>query len=114
MDLTPLLDIGDEILPRLLKLQKTSHLNTGRYPLYKNHNVAWVCALHLEAAAARAMLDEIHGHLPIRWDNSNAHNLRSIKPNNIAIACLPRSGTNSAANVLTNMLTSTLHTFTSI
>ncbi|KAJ4308618.1 hypothetical protein N0V84_011995 [Fusarium piperis] len=59
-------------------------------------------------AAARAMLDEVHGDLPQDANDKNTYMLGSIGPHNIVIACLPNGhyGTNNAASVSTNLLRS--------
>jgi nucleoside phosphorylase len=59
-------------------------------------------------AAAKAMLDEIHKDLPKKANDHNAYTLGSINGHNIVIACLPSGvyGTNSAAVVATQMLSS--------
>lgn len=88
------------------KRQKTLRYDPNQY------TIAWICALHIEMAAARAMLDEIHEDLPQDANDKNTYMLGSIGRHNIVIACLPNGhyGTNNAASVLTNMLRS----FTSI
>lgn len=87
------------------KRQKTSH------PIFLNsrhdqYTVGWICALHIEMAAARAMLDEVHELLPKHTDDTNTYVLGSIQLHNVVIACLPdgQYGTNNAAIVATNML----------
>ena len=67
--------------------------------------VGWVCALHIEMAAAKAMLDDIHDSLPKDPNDSNVYILGSIGKHDIAIACLPTDGygTNNAAIVASNM-----------
>ncbi|WKT54412.1 Ankyrin repeat [Fusarium oxysporum f. sp. vasinfectum] len=56
-------------------------------------------------AAALAMMDEIHGKLPRRFNDHNTYTLGSIDNHNIVIACLPEGqyGTINAASVLTNV-----------
>ncbi|CAJ0552603.1 Ff.00g006810.m01.CDS01 [Fusarium sp. VM40] len=56
-------------------------------------------------SATLAMLDEIHGELPRRSNDSNTYTLGNIKDHNIVIACLPQGqyGNNNATNVLTNL-----------
>jgi nucleoside phosphorylase len=73
---------------------------------HDQYTIAWICALHIEMAAAYAMLDEIHETLPTHVDDSNAYILGNIKQHNVAIACLPegRYGLNNAANVLTHLV----------
>ena len=74
----------------------------------RNHDytVAWVCALPLEMAAAKAMLDEIHSDLPTSSNDQNTYVLGRIRAHNVAIACLPSGiyGTISAATVANQML----------
>ncbi|KAE8398016.1 hypothetical protein BDV37DRAFT_288928 [Aspergillus pseudonomiae] len=75
-------------------------------PRHDWYMVGWICALHIEMAAARAMLDEVHDPLPQQTDDSNTYVLGSIKQHNVVVACLPHGqyGTNNAAIVATNML----------
>lgn len=71
---------------------------------YDRYTIAWVCALHIEMAAARAMLDDIHEE--VRYSNDpNSYTLGSIQEHNIILACLPNAqyGTNNAAIVATNL-----------
>ncbi|CAG9955837.1 unnamed protein product [Clonostachys rosea f. rosea IK726] len=68
-----------------------------------DYNVGWVCALPIEMAAARGMLDKIHADLPIDPHDSNAYTVGSIGLHNIVIACLGEYGTNNAAHVAANM-----------
>ncbi|KAL6696360.1 hypothetical protein J3F84DRAFT_394809 [Trichoderma pleuroticola] len=72
---------------------------------HSNYTIGWICALHIEMAAARAMLDCVHKPLPMEANDSNAYVLGHIGSHNIVIACLPvgQYGTNSAANVASNM-----------
>jgi nucleoside phosphorylase len=80
-------------------------LNAGDDLLYDRYTIAWICALHIEMAAALAMLDEIHDELPRCPNDNNTYTLGSIKNRNIVIASLPHAqyGNNNAANVLTNL-----------
>jgi nucleoside phosphorylase len=104
MNPTLLPSLGDEDFSRPPKRQKT-YPNTENDLLYDRYTIAWICALHIETAAALAMLDEIHDKLPRRSNDNNAYTLGSIKNHNIVIACLPQDqyGNNNAANVLTNL-----------
>ncbi|KAH0562973.1 hypothetical protein GP486_002464 [Trichoglossum hirsutum] len=70
-----------------------------------NYTVGWVCTLHIEMAAAQAMLDDIHDNLPTCPDDSNTYSLGNIGMHNIVIACLPSGqyGTINAATVASNM-----------
>ncbi|KAF2624758.1 hypothetical protein BU25DRAFT_423864 [Macroventuria anomochaeta] len=73
-----------------------------------DYTVGWVCALPVELAAARLMLDEKHEDLERDpGDNDeNLYVLGSIEGHNVAIGCLPagQTGNNSAAVVATQML----------
>ncbi|OJI87665.1 hypothetical protein ASPTUDRAFT_419227 [Aspergillus tubingensis CBS 134.48] len=86
------------------KRQKTSHSFLSLR--HDQYTVGWICALHIEMAAARAMLDEVHELLPKHTNDTNYYVLGSIEQHNVVIACLPddQYGTNNAAIVATNML----------
>lgn len=79
---------------------------------HDDYKVGWICALPKEQTAAMAMLDERHDSLKKPLYDSNAYTLGSISGHNVVIACLPvgEIGTNSAANVATQMV----NTFPSI
>jgi nucleoside phosphorylase len=94
---------------RLPKRQKTSHSNAdfnaeNSLP-YDRYTIAWICALYIETAAAQAILDEKHGELPRRPNDSNTYTLGRIKNHNVVIACLPQDqyGNINSARVLTNL-----------
>lgn len=76
-----------------------------KYGRYDHYTIAWICALYIEMAAARAVLDEIHEARPRDFEDTNSYVLGSIKGHNIVIACLPigQYGTNNAATVATNL-----------
>ncbi|KAE9568203.1 hypothetical protein CGMCC3_g15668 [Colletotrichum fructicola] len=71
------------------------------------YTVGWVCALPLEMAAAKGMLDQIHPDLP-HQDPADHNNyiLGQIQGHNIVIACLPAGiyGTTTAATVAKDLL----------
>ncbi|KAL4900386.1 hypothetical protein BDW74DRAFT_188232 [Aspergillus multicolor] len=71
---------------------------------HDDYTVAWICALPLEAAAARAMLDKTHAPLPQITD-PNAYELGELNGHHIVIAYLPNGvyGTVSAATVISRM-----------
>ena len=79
---------------------------TTRSLRHHDYTVAWVCALPLEMAAAKAMLDEIHPDLPTSSNDQNTYVLGRIRAHNVVIACLPSGvyGTTSAATVANQML----------
>ncbi|KAF5566266.1 G beta WD-40 repeats containing protein [Fusarium napiforme] len=73
----------------------------------EDYTVGWVCALPLEMAAARGMLDSIHPNLSHQDPNDiNSYVLGEIHGHKIVIACLPAGnyGTSPAATVATNLL----------
>ncbi|KAE9581567.1 Vegetative incompatibility protein [Colletotrichum fructicola] len=71
------------------------------------YTVGWVCALPLEMAAAKGMLDQIHPDLP-QQDPADHNNyiLGQIQGHNVVIACLPAGiyGTITAATVAKDLL----------
>ncbi|KAK6540060.1 hypothetical protein TWF694_008890 [Orbilia ellipsospora] len=91
-------DFDDDIAPEFRTITPS--------PSRDRYVVAWICALAIEMAAARAMLDEVHKGFAVSENDSNTYILGRIGCHNIVIACLPYTlyGTNNAANVLTNLL----------
>ena len=73
---------------------------------HNDYTVGWVCALPVELAAAREMLDEEHEALGHDANDNNIYTLGRVGVHNIVIACLPagKTGTNSAAAVAAGML----------
>ncbi|SPO05222.1 uncharacterized protein DNG_07909 [Cephalotrichum gorgonifer] len=75
-----------------------------------DYTVGWICALPLEMAAAKAMLDHVHPdlHTDPSMNDTNAYILGSLNGHNVVVACLPVGvyGTTSAAIVAAQMLTS--------
>ncbi len=73
----------------------------------EEYTVGWVCALHVELAAAKAMLDEKHESLQSNdCDNDqNIYCMGSIAGHNVVIVCLPAGqiGNNAASHVATQM-----------
>ncbi|KAL2816638.1 hypothetical protein BDW59DRAFT_136665 [Aspergillus cavernicola] len=74
------------------------------------YTVGWICALPLEMAAVKAVLDHIHADLPAdpSMNDTNSYVLGSLSGHNVVAACLPFGvyGTTSAATVATQMLAS--------
>ncbi len=108
-------DYAETSSPPLPKRQKNFHddqgngvheSQNGSLTLHERYTVAWICALHIEMAAARAMLDEVHQDLPTHRNDTNAYALGTVGHHNVVIACLPTAqyGTNNAANVLTHLV----------
>jgi len=74
----------------------------------EEYTIGWICALPIEMAAARAMLDHRHKLLPQMANDSNSYEYGSIYGHNIVIACLPSGeyGITSATSVAKDMLRS--------
>ncbi|KAF9879246.1 g-protein beta wd-40 repeats containing [Colletotrichum karsti] len=82
-------------------------VSTPRVVAKEDYTVGWVCAIPVEMAAARGMLDETHARLPEQDPaDHNAYTLGQIQSHNVVIACLPSgmTGTTSAATVAKDML----------
>lgn len=75
---------------------------------YVNYTVGWICALPIEMAAAKLMLDALHPTPPLPSTDQNTYILGNIGQHNIVIACLPTGayGTTSAATVAVQLLSS--------
>ncbi|KAJ5201210.1 hypothetical protein N7449_006013 [Penicillium cf. viridicatum] len=75
---------------------------------HDDYTVGWVCALPLEMAAAKLMLDTIHPSLPSLSTDQNNYILGNIGEHNIVLACLPGGayGIVSAATVAIQLLSS--------
>ncbi len=58
--------------------------------------VGWVCALHIELAAARRMLDEEYQDLPQNGEDANIYILGRIGEHNVVLAGLPAGQTGIA------------------
>ncbi|GAM82435.1 hypothetical protein ANO11243_004150 [Dothideomycetidae sp. 11243] len=67
--------------------------------------IGWICALSIELAAARVVLDEEFEDLEYDPSDTNVYKLGRVGKHNVVIACLPkgRYGTNAAAQVASNM-----------
>jgi nucleoside phosphorylase len=87
------------------KRRKTFHQDSLPTLPNDHYTIALICALHIEMAAAQAILDEIHETPPRDADDTNSYVLGSIERHNIVIACLPAGqyGTVNAAAVATNL-----------
>ncbi|KAH7060972.1 ankyrin repeat domain-containing protein [Paraphoma chrysanthemicola] len=73
----------------------------------EDYTVGWVCALPVELAAAKAMLDEKHEDAirEVGDDDENVYCMGSVAGHNVVIVCLPAGhiGNNPAAAVATQM-----------
>ncbi|KAL4744225.1 nucleoside phosphorylase domain-containing protein [Aspergillus terricola var. indicus] len=72
---------------------------------HDDYTIAWICALPLEMAAARVMLDRAHSPLRQPSTDPNAYEVGELNGHYIVIACLPAGvyGTVSAATVVSRM-----------
>ena len=78
-------------------------------PALEEFQVGWICVLHVEAAAAKEMLDEDFGILQEQnIAGPNLYTLERIGMHYVVIACLPAGqyGTTSATNVANNIVRS--------
>lgn len=75
---------------------------------HDDYTVGWICALPLEMAAAKLMLDAIHPSLPRPPTDQNTYIVGNIGDHNVVIACLPSGayGIVSAATVAIQLLSS--------
>ncbi|KAL2847645.1 nucleoside phosphorylase domain-containing protein [Aspergillus pseudodeflectus] len=73
---------------------------------HDDYSIGWICALPLEMAAAKAMLDKPHPRLAQPPHDHNTYALGEVLGHNVVIACLPSGvvGTASAAAVAAQML----------
>ncbi|PLB41714.1 violaceus kinesin [Aspergillus candidus] len=73
---------------------------------HDDYTIAWICALPLELAAAKVMLDEVHPPLPQPPTDHNVYTLGSVSGHNVVLACLPGGvyGTISATAVASHMV----------
>ncbi|GLA25076.1 hypothetical protein AnigIFM63326_001685 [Aspergillus niger] len=96
------------ILEKPPKRRKLDNRENPQQLSHDDYTIGWVCALAIEAAAATAMLDQIHPALPTHPRDSNSYTLGSIGSHHVVIACLPAGvyGTTSAATVASNMFIS--------
>lgn len=76
-------------------------------PAREEFQIGWICALDIEMAAAKEMLDENFGILQEQdRADTNSYTLGRIGLHYVAIACLPggQYGTTSATTVANNMI----------
>ncbi|KAJ0162771.1 Ankyrin-1, partial [Colletotrichum tanaceti] len=98
-------DDDDEYTNSLPKRPGLAGAASGQPLSHDAYTVGWVCALPLEMAAAKAMLDDKNQSLAMNPNDSNVYTFGRIGAHNVVIACLPSGqyGTNSAAVVANNM-----------
>lgn len=75
---------------------------------HDDYTVAWICALPMEMAVAKALLDEVHRSLPQPYTDQNSYMLGEISGCNVVVAALPTGsyGTTSIAIVASGILSS--------
>ncbi|KAH8803410.1 hypothetical protein F5884DRAFT_683898 [Xylogone sp. PMI_703] len=95
-------DSGIELSPGSSAVEGSSRCEVFTREHYK---IGIVCALPKELKAIRALYDSKHGHPVIPAEDTNHYALGQIGEHNIVAACLPFEayGTNSAADVISNM-----------
>ncbi|PGH10399.1 hypothetical protein GX51_00157 [Blastomyces parvus] len=73
---------------------------------HASYTVAWICALPLELAAAKAVLDEFHPTLPQPKSDHNIYTLGSVSGHNVVVACLPAGvyGTTTATAAVSHLI----------
>jgi nucleoside phosphorylase len=73
-----------------------------------DYTVGWICAVPVEFAAAKAVLDETHEELSMLPNDHNSYTLGRIGKHNVVITCLPNGvyGTTSATAVAMQLLSS--------
>jgi nucleoside phosphorylase len=71
----------------------------------EDYQIGIICALHIEAAAMIAMLDQSHPALPPQKDDPNDYSFGHIGVHNVIIACLPAGvmGNTPVTSVANNM-----------
>ena len=70
---------------------------------HDDYTVAWLCALPIEKAAARNMLDELHVTPPQPEHDKNIYTFGRICGHNVVIVCQGDMGTTAASIVATRM-----------
>ncbi|KAJ0421539.1 purine and uridine phosphorylase [Aspergillus carlsbadensis] len=77
-----------------------------RWKRNTDYTIGWICALPVEVAASKAMLEQYHSPLPQGGNDHNVYTLGELYGHNIVIACLPSGvyGISSASTVATQML----------
>ncbi|KAF2402795.1 hypothetical protein EJ06DRAFT_309188, partial [Trichodelitschia bisporula] len=93
-----------------LALQRTTNRKSTRRLRHEDYTIGWICALDIELAAARKMLDEEHQPLPQAASDPNSYTLGRVGERNTVIMVLGLTGTNSAASAVAQMKS----TFTSV
>ncbi|KAK1655866.1 hypothetical protein BDP81DRAFT_11398 [Colletotrichum phormii] len=98
---------ADDFQPRKKRKSGVDRPEVDAPVATEDYTVGWVCALPLEMAAAKGMLDQVHPNLP--WQDPADHNsyvLGQVQGHNVVVACLPAGiyGTTPAATVAKDLL----------
>ncbi|KAL2845287.1 purine and uridine phosphorylase [Aspergillus pseudoustus] len=100
--------IEDVLFPRLAKLLMEIETGFQLPHITPPYSVGWICALPVEMAACKAMLDEVHSEPAISRSptDQNSYTFGKIGHHNVVIACLPNGvyGTTSATTVAMDMI----------
>lgn len=72
----------------------------------EDYRVGWMCALAVEMAAARKMLDEEHGLIPQHPKDANSYILGRLGVHNVVMTCLPDGGTGKTSAAIASHHTS--------
>lgn len=68
-----------------------ANINHTQVFSHSDYMVGWICAVLVEMAAAKALLDKVYKDLPILSHDLNSYMLRRIRKHNVVITCLPNS-----------------------
>jgi nucleoside phosphorylase len=81
-------------------------MNDAQIFSHNDYMVGWICAVPVEMAAAKALLDAVHEDLPILPHDPNSYTLGRVGKRNVVIACLPsgKYGNTSATVVAIQLL----------
>ncbi|KAF3929700.1 hypothetical protein AA313_de0205810 [Arthrobotrys entomopaga] len=84
------------------KQEAPKSMGTANTPKY---TIGWVCAIAIELAAVKAILDEEYEPLPLSSSETNIYTFGRIGKHNVVIACLPsgKYGKVSAATMASEM-----------
>ncbi|KAF2399700.1 hypothetical protein EJ06DRAFT_511907 [Trichodelitschia bisporula] len=93
-----------------LALQRATNRGPARRLRHVDYTIGWICALPVELAAAKEMLDEEHQPLPQHASDPNSYTLGRVGKHNTVLMVLGLTGTNSAASAAAQMKS----TFTSV
>ncbi|KAF3291492.1 hypothetical protein TWF970_000705 [Orbilia oligospora] len=98
----PAMNYSPSIQQIKVNSEAPKHPDTAQKSKY---TIGWVCAIAIELAAVKALLDEEYDPLPMHYTETNVYAFGRMGKHNIVIACLPagKYGTVSAATVASEM-----------